>query len=345
MTAAHLEPKSDGTASFQFASHFALCRAVALCTSATIVYAARPAITDPAQSYPTKPIRLITAAAPGSGPEVIARQLAAKLTEAWGQQVVVDPRPGATGMISGDIVAKSAPNGYTLWFATSTQLLGSMMFQRNWMVRDYAPIGMLSSTAFAIAVNSSVPANSIAEFIAYANARPGKLLFASNGQGSTSHMGTELFQRLAGISMVHVAYKGGTPSLVDLAGGQVQLSCQPLPSLPTYVKAGRVRTLGVGTLQRTRLAPDVPPIAETLAGYEVLGWHGLLAPLHTPKDIIAKVNAAATKSVLSADMQERMLTLGVEPAPSTSAEFIARLQSETTKWAKLMKDANISPAQ
>ena len=262
-----------------------------------------------AHSYPSKPIRLITAATPGSGPEVIARQLAAKLTEAWGQQVVVDPRPGATGMISGDLVAKSAPDGYTLWFATSTQLLGSMMFQRNWMTKDYAPIGMLSSTAFAIAVNSSVPANTLAEFIAYAKARPGKLLFGSNGQGSTSHMCTELFQKLAGISMLHVAYKGGTPALVDVAGGQLQLTCQPLPSLPTYVKAGRVRTLGVGTLQRTRLAPEVPPIAETIAGYEVLGWHGLLAPLSTPKDIITKVNAAATKAVLSADMQERMLPL------------------------------------
>ncbi len=297
-----------------------------------------------AHSYPSKPIRLITAATPGSGPEVIARQLAAKLTEAWGQQVVVDPRPGATGMISGDLVAKSAPDGYTLWFATSTQLLGSMMFQRNWMTKDYAPIGMLSSTAFAIAVNSSVPANTLAEFIAYAKARPGKLLFGSNGQGSTSHMCTELFQKLAGISMLHVAYKGGTPALVDVAGGQLQLTCQPLPSLPTYVKAGRVRTLGVGTLQRTRLAPEVPPIAETIAGYEVLGWHGLLAPLSTPKDIITKVNVAATKAVLSADMQERMLPLGVEPAPSTSIEFVARLQAETNKWAKLMKDANIRPA-
>jgi tripartite-type tricarboxylate transporter receptor subunit TctC len=326
-------------------SHFVQCCAVALCTTASIAHAGQPATIEPAQHYPTKPIRLITAATPGSGPEVIARHLAAKLTEAWGQQVVVDPRPGATGMISGDLVAKSAPDGYTLWFATSTQLLGSMMFQRNWMAMDYAPIGMLSSTAFAIAVNSSVPANTLAEFIAYAKARPGKLLFASNGQGSTSHMCTELFQKLAGISMVHVAYKGGTPSLVDLAGGQVQLSCQPLPSLPTYVKAGRVRTLGVGTLQRTRLAPDVPPIADTFAGYEVLGWHGLLAPLHTPKDIIAKVNAAATKAVLSADMQERMLPLGVEPAPSTSVEFVARLHAETNKWAKLMKDANIRPTE
>ena len=317
-------------------SSFTQCLGVTLCMTASIACAAH--------SYPSKPIRLITAATPGSGPEVIARQLAAKLTEAWGQQVVVDPRPGATGMISGDLVAKSAPDGYTLWFATSTQLLGSMMFQRNWMTKDYAPIGMLSSTAFAIAVNSSVPANTLAEFIAYAKARPGKLLFGSNGQGSTSHMCTELFQKLAGISMLHVAYKGGTPALVDVAGGQLQLTCQPLPSLPTYVKAGRVRTLGVGTLQRTRLAPEVPPIAETIAGYEVLGWHGLLAPLSTPKDIITKVNVAATKAVLSADMQERMLPLGVEPAPSTSIEFVARLQAETNKWAKLMKDANIRPA-
>ena len=310
-----------------------------------IVCGAQSARTEPIPTYPTKPIRLITAATPGSGPEVIARHLVAKLTEAWGQQVVVDPRPGATGMISGDIVAKAAPDGHTLWFATSTQLLASMLYQRNWMAKDYAPIGMLSSTAFAIAINSSLPANNLADFIAYARARPGKLLFGSNGQGSTSHMCTELFQKLAGISMVHVAYKGGTPALVDLAGGQLQLTCQPLPSLPTFVKAGRVRTLGVGTLQRTRLAPEVPPIAETLAGYEVLGWHGLLAPLNTPKDVIAKVNATATKAVMSADMQERMLPLGVEPSPSTAAELVARLQAETTKWAKLMKDANIRPAE
>ena len=158
-------------------------------------------------------------------------------------------------------------------------------------------------------------------------------------------MCTELFRTLAGISMVHVAYKGGTPSLVDLAGGQIQLSCQPLPSLPLYVKAGRVRTLGVRTLQRTRLALDVPPIAETLAGFEVLGWHGLLALLNTPKDIIAKVNATATKAVLSADMQEHILPLGVEAAPSTPAAFTTRIRAETTKWSKLLKEANIRPAE
>jgi tripartite-type tricarboxylate transporter receptor subunit TctC len=128
-------------------------------------------------------------------------------------------------------------------------------------------------------------------------------------------------------------------------GGQVQLSCQPLPSLPLYVKAGRVRTLGVGTLKRTRIAPDVPPVAETLAGFEILGWHGLLAPLHTPKDIISKVNAAATRAVMSAEMQERMLPLGVEAAPSTPTAFIARLQEETNKWSKLFKDTNIRPAE
>lgn len=308
-------------------------------------FAAQSAVATSASPYPTKPIRLITAATPGSGPEAIARFLAAKLTAAWGQQVVVDPRPGATGMISGDLVAKSAPDGYTLWFATSTQLLGSMLFQRNDMAKEYAPIGMLSVTAFALAVNSAVPANTLAEFIAYAKARPGKLLFGSNGEGSTSHMCSELLQSLAGIKMTHVAYKGGTPTLLDLAGGQIQLSCQPLPSLPPYVKAGRVRTLGVGTLQRTRLAPDVPPIAETLAGFEVLGWHGLLAPRNTPRAIIAKVNATSTQAVLSADLQERMLPLGVEPAPSTPEAFIAHLHAETNKWAKLMREANIRPTQ
>ncbi|MEQ1775516.1 MAG: tripartite tricarboxylate transporter substrate binding protein [Burkholderiales bacterium] len=316
---------------------------LAWCLTATFALGAQPASTGSAQLYPAKPVRMIVAGPAGSGPEVVARQLAAKLTEAWGQQVVVDPRPGATGLIGADIVAKSAPDGYTLWFATSTQLLGTTLYQRNWMAKEYAPIGMFSSTAFAIAVSSSLPANTIAEFIAYAKARPGKLLYGSNGQGSTSHLCTELFRALAGIDLVHVPYKGGVPALVDLAGGQIQLSCQPLPSLPLVVKTGRVRTLAVTTARRTRIAPDVPPVAETIPGFEILGWHGLLAPLHTPRGIIDKVNAAATRVALSADMQERMLSLGVEAAPSTPAEFGARLHAETTKWAKVLKDANIRP--
>lgn len=298
-----------------------------------------------AQPYPAKPIRMVTAGTPGSGPEVIARHLAAKLSEAWGQQVVVDSRPGATGLIGAEIVAKSAPDGYTLWFMTSTQLLGTTLYQRHWVAKEFAPVGMLSSTAFGIAVGSGLPVNTLAELIAYTRARPKKLLYGSNGQGATTHVCMELFNSLAGITMLHVPYKGGTLALTDLAGGQIHVSCQPLPSLPQFIKAGRVRTLGVTTARRTKIAPDVPPVAETLPGYELLGWHGLLAPLNTPGAIIEKVNAAATKIILSAEMQERLLALGTEPAPSTPAEFAAWLRAESTKWAKVLKDANIRPTE
>ena len=298
-----------------------------------------------AQPYPAKPIRMVTAATPGSGPEVIARQLAGKLSETWGHQVVVDSRPGATGLIGADIVAKSAPDGYTIWFVTSTQLLGTTLHQRLWLAKEFAPIGMLSSTAFGIAVNSGLPVNTLAELIVFTRARPKKLLYGSNGQGATTHVCMELFNSLAGITMVHVPYKGGTPALTDLAGGQIHVSCQPLPSLPQFVKSGRVRTLGVTTARRTKIAPDVPPVTETLPGYEILGWHGLLAPLNTPRAIIEKINTAATHIVTSAEMQERLLALGTEPAPSTPAEFAAWLRTETTKWAKVLKDANIRPTE
>lgn len=336
----------------QSATFIGLACKLLLCTS-TAVYAAQPVATglqrssakDPATLYPTKPVRMIIAGTPGSGPEVVARLLATRLSEAWGQSVVVDPRPGATGLIGADIVAKSAPDGYTLWFATSTQLLGTTLYQRNWMAKEYAPIGMLASTAFGIVTNSGLPVNSVAELIAYVKSRPGKVLYGSNGQGSTTHLCIELFSRLAGIEMVHVPYKGGTLTLADLASGQIQVSCQPLPSLPLFVKSGRVRNLGVTTAKRSKLAPDVPPLAETIAGFEILGWHGMLAPLNTPKEIIEKVNAEVSRVVKTADMQARMLALGVEAAPTTPTEFGKILHAETARWAKVLKDANIRPAE
>ena len=309
--------------------------AMSLCLSTACAVAAQP--------YPTKPVRMVIGATPGSGPEVIARHLASKLSEAWGQQVVVDPRPGATGLIGADIVAKAAPDGHTLWFVTSTQLLGTTLYQRHWLAKEFAPIGMLSITAFGIAVTHSLPVNTIAELVAYAKARPKKLFYGSNGQGATTHVCMELLNSLAGIEMAHVPYKGGIPALTDLAAAQIQVSCQPLPSLPPFVKAGRVRMLAVTTAERSKLAPGVPPVAETLPGFEVLGWHGLLAPLNTPKAIIDKVNAAATRIVLTADTRERMLVLGVEPAPSTPADFATLLSAETNKWVKVLKDANIRP--
>lgn len=298
-----------------------------------------------AQPYPVKPVRMVIAAPAGTGPELIARQLASQLSEAWGQQVVVDPRPGATGLIGADIVARSAPDGYTLWFVTSTQLIGTTLYRRHWLAKEFAPVGMLSSTAFGIAINANLPVQTLAELIAYAKARPGKLLYGSNGQGATTHLCIELMNGQTGLQMVHVPYKGGTLALADLIAGQIQVSCQPLPTLPQFAKGGRLRIVAVTSSKRAAMAPDVPAVAETLPGFEILGWHGLLAPLKTPKAIIDKINAAATRIVLSTEMRERLAAVGVEPSPTTPVEFAARLEAETVKWSKVLKDANIRPTE
>ena len=287
---------------------------------------------------------MVIAAPTGTGPELIARQLAGQLGEAFRQQVVIDSRPGATGLIGAEIVARSAPDGYTLWFITSTQLLGTTLYGRFPLAKDFAPVGMLSSTAFGIAVNANLPVNTIAELIGYAKSRPGKLLYGSNGQGATTHLCMELINGPAGVQMVHVPYKGGTLALADLAAGDLQVSCQPLPTLPQFARAGRLRVIGVTSLKRSPMAPEVPAVAETIPGFEILGWHGLLAPLKTPAAIIDRVNAEATRIMLGADMRERLAALGVEPAPGTPAEFGARLAAEATKWTAVMKGANIRPS-
>ncbi len=298
-----------------------------------------------AAGYPERPVRMIIAATAGSGPDILARQIGAKLTELWGQQVVVDARPGATGVVGAEIVAKSAPDGYTLWFATMTQLIGTTLYQRYLMASEFAPVGMVASTAFAIAVTSNLPVTTIPELIAYAKARPGQLLYGSSGQGSTAHLCMEMFRTLSGIDIVHVPYKGAVPAITDLMGGQVQIACQAVPSLPTYLKTGRIRSLGVTTLTRTVIAPDVPSVADTLPGFEILGWYGMLAPLRTPPEVIAKVNADVMRTLKSPEVQEKLIVLGAEAAGSSPADFGAFLRRETVKWTKLLRDANIRPSE
>ena len=294
-------------------------------------------------AYPDRPIRMIIAATAGSGPDILARQIGTKLTEAWGQQIVVDARPGATGVVGAEMVAKAAPDGYTLWFATMTQLIGTTMYQRYMMSKDFAPIGMVASTAFAIAVNAALPVNNIGELIAYAKARPGQLLYGSSGQGSTSHLCMEMFRSVTGINVTHIPYRGAVPSIADVMGGQVQLSCQAVPSLPTFEKTGRLRSLGVTTLTRTVIAPNVPPIAETVPGFEILGWYGMLAPLRTPKELISKINSAVLQALKSGEVQEKLVALGAEAAGSSPEAYGAFLKKETERWARLLREANIKP--
>jgi tripartite-type tricarboxylate transporter receptor subunit TctC len=210
------------------------------------------------------------------------------------------------------------------------------------MAKEFTPVGMFAGTAFAIAVQSSLPAQNLAEFIALARAKPG-LMFGSAGQGTSSHLCMELMTSLAAIKLMHVPYKGSVGALVDMAGGQVHASCQALPAYPTYVKTGRVRMLAATTAKRSRFAPDLPLVADTLPGYELLGWYGLLAPLKTPPALIHKINTEATRIANLPDIQERLIAAGAESMPSTPREFGALLTRETSKWSKVLREANIRP--
>lgn len=297
-----------------------------------------------ADTFPSKPIRIIIATTVGSGPDILARQIGAKLTDAWGQQIVIDPRAGASGMIGAELTANAAPDGYTLWMATMSHVIATTMYNRLLLARDFAPVTQVASTPYVIAVNAALPANSIAELIAHAKARPGQILYGSAGQGSTPHLCVELFKSMTGIDLVHVPYRGAAPALTDLMAGHVQLSCVAAPAVQSFARSGKVRAIGVTTRQRTALAQDVPAIAETVAGYELVGWYGLLAPLGTPRVIVEKINAEISRALKTPEVQERLVSVGAEAVDSNPRAFTQFLQRETVRWGKVLKEAGIKPA-
>jgi tripartite-type tricarboxylate transporter receptor subunit TctC len=294
-----------------------------------------------ADVYPSKPIRIIIATTVGSGPDILARQIGARLTEAWGQQVVIDPRAGASGMIGAELTAGAAPDGYTLWMATMSHVIATTLYQRLLLARDFAPVTQVASTPYVIAVNAALPANSISELIALAKARPDQILYGSAGQGSTPHLCIELFKSMTGAPMLHVPYKGAAPALTDLMAGQVHVSCVAAPAVQSFAKSGKVRALGVTTRQRTSLAPDIAAVAETVPGYELVGWYGLLAPLGTPRAIIDRINREITRALATPEVRERLVAVGAEAVDSNPAAFKAFLENETRRWDKVLKDAGI----
>jgi tripartite-type tricarboxylate transporter receptor subunit TctC len=298
-----------------------------------------------APSFPTKPIRMMVATAIGSGPDVVARMIGSHLAEAWGQQVVVDTRPGASGLIGAELVAKAAPDGYTLWMATTAQLISTTMYQRFLIATEFAPVSMVASTPYVIAVSASLPVKSIAELIAYAKARPGQVMYGSGGQGTTSHLCMELFQSVTGIKLVHVPYKSTALVLTDMIGGQMHITCAAAPVMPPFAQGGRVRSLGVTTRTRTMLAPDLQPIAESVPGFELIGWFGVVAPLGTPKEIIAKINLGVAQALKSPEIQKRLIAVGAEAAGSTPAEFGVFLRNETMRWGRILRESNIRPPE
>lgn len=297
-----------------------------------------------APAFPTKPVRIVVSTATGAGPDVVARLIGLRLTEAWGQPVVVDARPGASGLIGAETTAKSSPDGYTMWLGTMTTMIGTLMMQRHLMAEDFAPVSLVATTLQVIAVNASLPVNSVAELVAYAKARPGQLLYGSSGAGTTSHLCMESFNATAGIKMDHVPYKAATTVLIDLMGGQVQVTCASALSWQS-LKGGRARGLGVTSKARSALVPELPSVAESLPGFEMVSWLGLVAPKSTPKEIISQLNAAVGKVLKAPDVQERFIGMGAEAVGSTPEEFGAYLRSETVRWSKVLRDADIRPTK
>ena len=298
----------------------------------------------PSLPYPVRPIRLIVPFAPGGGSDLVGRLLAQKLAPLLGQQVVVENRAGAAGRIGTELVAKAAPDGYTLLLATSSVLVGAATYSRLSfdMPKDFSPISLVASTAYALVAHPSVPAKSVKELIALAKSRPGRLTYASSGTGGASHLAGELFSSMAGVKMIHVPYKGSSPGTLAAMAGETDLMFSNiLPALPA-IRSGRLRPVGITSLRRSSLLPDVPTIAEAgLPGFEVDQLYGLLAPAATPRDVVKRLNEETAKVMQAPDPRSRLLADGSEVMLSTPGEFEKRIVDEIEKWTRVIKQAGI----
>jgi tripartite-type tricarboxylate transporter receptor subunit TctC len=296
-----------------------------------------------AQAYPSKPIRLVVPFPPGGSLDVVARAIGQKLTAAWGQPVVIDNRPGAGGNIGADLVAKSAPDGYTiLEGALSTHAVNVSLYRTLPYdpIKDFAPITLVAITPNVLVLNSAFPVNSVSELIAYARAHPGALSFGSGSNGSAGHLAGELFKIDAGVDMVHIPYKGGAPALQALLAGETQLMFDNLANSTPQLKAGKLKALAVTTATRSALAPELPTLAETgLHGFDIYTWWGFMAPAGTPPPIIAKWNAGVTRILGTPEMKAFFAQQGAEPAPSTPEQFTALIKREIPKYAKIIRDS------
>jgi tripartite-type tricarboxylate transporter receptor subunit TctC len=317
---------------------------IALAAVAALAQATAAAGADTG-NYPSRPIRLVVPYPPGASTnDILGRALAIRLGPVLGQQVVVDNRPGAAGTIGSELVAKAPPDGYTLLVAIQSPLaLAPSLYKLGFdPVKDLAPVARYAAIPYAMVVTNSLPAKSIQELIALAKAKPGTLNFASSGAGGTPHMCTELFKRAAGIDLVHIPYKGAGEAVPAVIGGQVPIFCTGLTALTNQIKAGKVRALGIASLKRSTLMPDLPTIAEQgLPGFEVVSWTGVAAPAKTPPAIIRKLHEAIVKIVNTDDMRNFMASQGAEPALMGPEEFGAYIKADMATWAKVIKAAGI----
>ncbi len=299
-----------------------------------------------AQNYPTRPIRLVVASSPGGASDILARMLALKLSEELGQQVVVDNRGGASGVIGTDIVAKAVPDGYTLLIIQPTLTINPSMISKvpYDAVRDFAPVSLVVDAAQIMTVNPSVPAKNVQDLIALAKAKPGTLMFGSPGVGTSPHLAAELFKLTAGIDMPQVLFKGSGMAYISLISGEVSVAFSTVLSAISHVKSGKIRPLGVTTLKRTAVVPDVPTIAESgLPGFETSQWFGILAPARTPRPIIDRLYQALLRGSNSPEVKERLIAQGVDVVNQKPEEFAAVIKRELVQWAKVIKAAGIKP--
>jgi tripartite-type tricarboxylate transporter receptor subunit TctC len=296
-----------------------------------------------AQAYPSKPVRVIVPAPPGSAPDFLSRLLAPKLGDMWGQPLVIDNVLGAGGNIGTDRVAKAPADGYTLLFNTIGPIGVNISMYSNLPfdpVKDFAPITLVAKVPNILVVHPSVPVKSVQELIAYAKQNPGKLRYGSPGSGTSNHLSAELLKGMAGIDLLHVPYKSSAQMTTDILGGQVEVVFHNAPVLLPHVKSGALRGLGITSAKRNPSAPELPPIAEAgVPGFEVTAWFGYMAPANTPPAIINKIHADVVKAMALPDVRERMLTQAAEPVGGTPQEYAAFISSEIAKWAKVVKQS------
>ena len=320
-------------------------RAAAAIFATTLTGAACAAAGDPAAGYPSRPIRIIVAYPPAGTTDILARLIAQKMNETWRQPVIVENRPGANGNIGTDIAARATPDGYTITMATAaTHSINNTLYPKlTWHAqRDFAPISLVAVVPNLLVVTNALPVKSVKELIAYARANPGKLTFGSPGIGATAHLSMELFKTLTGTQMLHVPHKGSAAVLADVTSGHLMLAMDNIPAYLPAAQAGRIRALAVSSPKRVPAAPDIPTVAEAgIPGFEALSWFGLNAPAKTPKAIVDKLHAETARAIRLNDVNERISALGAQPVGGTPQEYAAFIQSEITKWAKVIKDAGL----
>lgn len=295
-----------------------------------------------AQGYPVRPVRIIVPYPPGGATDVMARTVAQKLSEFWQQPAVVENKPGASGTVGSEIVAKSAADGYTLLLQGTQHSINLSLYKQlpYDTLRDFAPVAFVASAPFLLVLHPSVPANSVAELIAYIKARPGGLNYGSSGVGGGAHLAGEIFKTSAGVQLTHIPYKGAAPAMADLLGGQVTMVFDPIPTSLAQVKSGRIKALAITSAKRSALMPELPTIAESgLPGFEVVAWFGLYAPAATPKDVVTKLNADVTRALQLPDVREKFASLGAESMPMSTDQFAVYLRAEIAKFAKAIKES------